>query len=106
MKESIRRGVFETNSSSTHSLTLCSLDEFEKWKNGDLYISCYDKDFITKAEYEALDNECNCDKDYECECDKDYYSYEEFWDRAGEYFETFEQTRDDVVAFGYFGYDS
>lgn len=36
MKRQIRRGVFETNSSSTHSLTMCSEEEFEKWKNGEL----------------------------------------------------------------------
>lgn len=28
MKISIRRGVFEINSSSTHSLTMCSEDKF------------------------------------------------------------------------------
>ena len=31
MKRQIRRGVFETNSSSTHSLTMCSEEEFEAW---------------------------------------------------------------------------
>lgn len=36
MKRQIRRGVFETNSSSTHSLTMCSEEEFEKWKNGEI----------------------------------------------------------------------
>lgn len=35
MKRQIRRGVFETNSSSTHSLTMCSEEEFEQWKNGE-----------------------------------------------------------------------
>lgn len=29
MKRQIRRGVYETNSSSTHSLTMCSKEEFE-----------------------------------------------------------------------------
>ena len=29
MKRKIRRGVFETNSSSTHSLTICTEEEFE-----------------------------------------------------------------------------
>ena len=29
MKLSIRKGVFETNSSSTHSLTMCSEDTFK-----------------------------------------------------------------------------
>ena len=32
MKRQIRRGVFETNSSSTHSITMCSNKEYEKWE--------------------------------------------------------------------------
>lgn len=38
MKRQIRRGVYETNSSSTHSLTMCSEEEFEQWKNGELFL--------------------------------------------------------------------
>lgn len=30
MKEVIRRGIFETNSSSVHSITMCSDDEYNK----------------------------------------------------------------------------
>jgi hypothetical protein len=30
----IRKGVFETNSSSTHSLTMTSGDIFELWEQG------------------------------------------------------------------------
>ena len=41
MKRIIRTGIFETNSSSTHSLTMMSLDEFNKWKSGELL---YDPD--------------------------------------------------------------
>lgn len=37
----IRNGVFETNSSSTHCLSMCEMSEFEKWVNGELY---YDED--------------------------------------------------------------
>ena len=37
MKIQIRRNVFETNSSSVHSITMCSKDDFEKWKNSDYY---------------------------------------------------------------------
>lgn len=33
MKEVIRRGIFETNSSSVHSITMCSDDEYNKWKH-------------------------------------------------------------------------
>lgn len=32
----IRLGIFETNSSSTHSIVICTDEEFEKWKNGEL----------------------------------------------------------------------
>lgn len=34
----IRYGVFETNSSSTHSLTICEKDEYEDWKEGNSYL--------------------------------------------------------------------
>lgn len=32
----IRNGVFETNSSSTHSLCICTEDEFTRFKNGEI----------------------------------------------------------------------
>ena len=35
MKVQVRRGVFETNSSATHSLTLYEKSEWEKFKNGE-----------------------------------------------------------------------
>lgn len=27
----VRQGVFETNSSSTHTLTICSKDDYDSW---------------------------------------------------------------------------
>lgn len=36
MKKQIRFGVFETNSSSTHTLVICTEQEFNDWKNGKL----------------------------------------------------------------------
>lgn len=33
----VRRSVFETNSSSTHSLVMAVKSWFEKWRNGELY---------------------------------------------------------------------
>lgn len=33
----IRKGLFETNSSSTHSLTMCSEEDYDKWENGELF---------------------------------------------------------------------
>lgn len=36
MKKQIRYGVFETNSSSTHSMVVCSNEDLERWKSGEL----------------------------------------------------------------------
>lgn len=36
MKIAIRKSVFETNSSSTHSLSVCDKTDFDKWVNGEL----------------------------------------------------------------------
>ena len=35
MKRVIRRGVFETNSSSVHSLTMCSDEDYKAWEKGE-----------------------------------------------------------------------
>lgn len=66
MKESTRRGVFETNSSSTHSLTMCTEQEFEDWKNGKTLINRYDGEFIP-AEKNTLP-----EKDLKIEYFKEY----------------------------------
>lgn len=53
----IRKGTFETNSSSTHSMVIGLDSDFEKWANGELFFigDCYclrkqDKNFVTKEE--------------------------------------------------------
>ena len=37
MKRQVRRGVYETNSSSTHSITMCMKSDYDKWNNGEGY---------------------------------------------------------------------
>ena len=46
----IRQSIYETNSSSTHSITMCMKSDYEKWKNGELYYFRDTNDFITKEE--------------------------------------------------------
>ena len=56
----IRNGVFETNSSSTHSLVMCMKNDYDKWVNREVYLnneagwSSYsgykNKQFVTKEE--------------------------------------------------------
>lgn len=55
MKREIRRRVFETNSSSTHSLAICTEEEFENWKAGKVLFDRWGERFISP--YQLSDNE-------------------------------------------------
>lgn len=50
MKNVIRYGVFETNSSSSHSLCVCTKEEYEKFKKGDLVLDTYESELIPRPE--------------------------------------------------------
>ena len=119
---SIRRNVFETNSSSTHSITMCSENEYDKWKSGELLFDYWNDELITKEEYEKKYNEekkeyltkypNETEEDFEdyMEDDKRYYTFTEFWEYIESDYETFEEkyetkSGDKVVAFGYYGYN-
>ena len=43
MKISIRQGVFETNSSSVHSCSICTEDTFKKFNDGEVWIKGEDQ---------------------------------------------------------------
>lgn len=104
MKEVIRRGIFETNSSSVHSLTMCSDDEYSKWRKGELYFDRYAKEFVEKSEETESDR--NDEGTY-----TQYLTYEEFNDWDYIEYETFDKSYETkngetVHAFGYYGYSS
>lgn len=42
----IRKNVFETNSSSTHCIAICTEDDYEKWKNGELFYNILTESFV------------------------------------------------------------
>lgn len=44
----IRRNTFETNSSSTHSITMCYENDFEKFKKGELFYDRCDNKLVDK----------------------------------------------------------
>ena len=50
----IRRKTFETNSSSTHSITICKADEFEKFTNGELLFVEDEQRFLKPEEVETF----------------------------------------------------
>lgn len=123
MKIQIRRSIFETNSSSVHSITMVSGSEYDKWKNGELL---YDRDtetLVTKEEIEKIKEDDK--KRYESynwsfdESEYDYnredsnirfLTYDKFFDWSYIQYETFTdryKTKDgeEVVAFGFYGHD-
>ena len=52
--KTIRRNVFETNSSSTHSITMCMESDYEKWKNGELYYLEDSDEFVNKEQRDII----------------------------------------------------
>ncbi len=125
--KNIRRGTFETNSSSTHSITICTEDEYTKWKKGEMFFDRWDEKLITKKEYDeeiarlkkSFEEE-HCDYEWEDEEekqetfeewlseDKTYYSYEEYQDAIEHetYVEKYTTPKGEkIIAFGYYGND-
>ena len=118
----IRRNVFETNSSSTHSIAFASKSEFEKWRNEELFY--YDgwrgkSQFVTMNEavekircdecYRGeLNNISEMDKEeiYEIFREYEIYDYEN-WGYDYEMDVTHYTTPggEEIVAICYYGYN-
>ena len=45
----IRKNVFETNSSSTHTLAICTEDEYKDWKDGKLLFNKWRETFVKNS---------------------------------------------------------
>jgi hypothetical protein len=77
----IRRNVFETNSSSTHSITMCSQSQFDDWKAGKVLFDYWKEVFVKAKEMTEEDKEAARDeykKLYECQ------SYYKKWEDLSE----------------------
>lgn len=94
----VRHGVFETNSSSTHSITICTNDEFEKFKRGELMFDQWNEALVPKEEVPESDP------------DRQYCTYDRLgdngWSSLDKYSHHFTTpSGDKMVAFGTYGYD-
>lgn len=101
MKINIRNNVFETNSSSVHTLCICTEDEYEKFKNGELLYDL-DLDILTPdVENKWGDGNITYNEFWGDEDEYDYYDgcletyYEEYTSPSG----------DKIVIFGKYGHD-
>lgn len=92
----VRRSVFETNSSSVHSITMCMKSDYDKWVNGELYWDFYNDQLVTQ---DVVDK-----SDYQGR----YYSYKKYCAKIEheEFYDEFTTPGGDtVVSFGYYGTD-
>ena len=101
MKKQIRRGVFETNSSSVHSLTMCMESDFTKWAAGELVWSRWGAELVPITDEIKKSME---------EDEREYLTYEQFNDYDYIDYETFEDSYttpngETVKSFGYYGHD-
>ena len=133
MKRQVRRNVFETNSSSVHSLTMCMKSDFDKWETDDLLLFTgsgwgYPDDnkpqrnhFYTKEE--AIDFEKSSryapSEDFDWDNDEavmemlhdnEWYDFDYWEDNYCSEYETFEDSLitpngEKIIAFGYYGHD-
>lgn len=122
MKRQIRRGVFETNSSSTHSLTMMMKSDYDRWHNDKLYM--YSDGYGWESKKPVVNELYTRDEAVEFAKNNKYYkdSYEIddellrdygfiSWDYEGsEYLEGFYDefttpSGETIVAFGEYGYD-
>lgn len=103
MKLSVRRGLFETNSSSVHSITMCSKSDYDKWVNGELYFDIWSEKLVPNSDKIQENRKEN-------EYDQQYLTHDEFFDYDYIPHEIFKETAttehgDEIVAFGYYGFD-
>lgn len=115
----IRVGVFETNSSSVHSMVICTVDDYNAWINGEKLYNVYYEDrwadetgeestpaFVTPeeaAQYDPYYPYPKCEEgtwgwelDFKDENGKwhtrNFITFEEFENSYGYDFETFDQS--------------
>ena len=120
MKKQIRVGVFETNSSMTHALTICTEEQYKKWQDGEIFWAKWDDKFVEREELMKefkedvkrgyWDGEDSEDEFDEWRRESGVVTYDEDEDDDDCYFENFFErfttpSGDNMVAFGYYGHD-
>lgn len=83
MKKQIRNGVFETNSSSVHSITLCTDTEYDKWKKGELVYDYWNDKLIPAIEL-TDEEKCACRDIYERQATPYHMNWDELTDLVKE----------------------
>jgi len=102
--KTIRQGIFETNSSSTHSISIVTQELFDKWKKGEVLY-----DYNTEKLFEvdkSIIEQIKLDQ-YE----SDYFlTYDEYFNNFESELESYIKNYktpngEELVVFGKYGYD-
>lgn len=119
----VRSSVFETNSSSVHTLTICTEDEYGLYTDGELLHCKFDwilkdtkykgRKFVTREEAAEIEKEylAKHGETYDDESIEEFVHDDfETYDDEDEYLECYEEhfvtpSGDKMVAFGRYGYD-
>ena len=111
----IRNQIFETNSSSVHTITLCHEKKFKDWENGNLIYDIRKGELITLEEAEERKKQDYSFPYHEYEeNDHRFFTYAQFFDSYDyddylgymEKYHTHENIDGvDIIAFGYYGHD-
>lgn len=124
----VRQGTFETNSSSTHSITMCTESDFNAWGKGELYFDRWDDELVTKEvveedfaklreefinkhpDFDENDEEWLEELDDFVNDAKRYYTREQYFEYIDDCYETYEDrfttsNGETIIAFGYYGYN-
>lgn len=109
--KTIRRSVFETNSSSTHSISMCSKKDYEDWRAGKMYFDMDHNEMVSRAEAMSKLEDLNfpTSKGIDSILMNNYrlYTYENYNHDGLERFSHNHTTPggEQVVAFGKWGHD-
>ena len=115
----IRKGVFETNSSMTHSMVLMNDEQYKAWEEGELYADFWRNKFYTRkqVEREMIGKYGHDLRDYsdmesfdkQVANDMEAISLREYTDRIADWYETYDEEYvidgTSVHAVGYYGHD-
>jgi hypothetical protein len=105
----VRIGLFETNSSNTHTLTIVSKKAFDAWMSGEVYYNTWNNKILT--EEDAIEDSKSTNfyngnyDEYKADALRSYEAWtkDEYLERFVEHHTT--ESGDEIVVFGSFGYD-
>lgn len=94
--KTVRFGAFETNSSSTHSLIICTDEEYNRWYGGEMVIDKEREKIVSMPSDEELKEDR---WRYMTRSDYEYLSMDTFHKKYTT------KSGDKIRVFGWYGYD-